>query len=170
MKKFIFVLSIFLIFFSIKIYSQSINELDLKNGFRDMVFGSEIQKEQFIIVEDDNDTKLYSKINDNLQISDYELELINYGFYKDKLFCVYIKTKGYKNTRGVLGILQNAFGNGHQPNEYIEKYYWFGDKVALSFEQNSITDNGTIIYFGKQILDMKKKDEIDKQKKAKENL
>ena len=156
-----------IIMITISSFGQNLKALDDKYGFREAKF--EMSKDSFKnLVEIEKN--IYKSTIENLKLGDYDLDLIAYSFYKGQLSDILIKTKGYINSRGVLKILQTAYGNGYQSNEYIERYVWFGDKVTMSYNQNSITDDATIIIYSKKLSDMKKADEKNAASKATNEL
>ena len=47
-----------------------------------------------------------------------------------------VDISGEEDCTGILKILEKDYGKGYQSDKYIEKYWWLGDKVTMSFEQN----------------------------------
>ena len=149
--------------------AQEFKALDEKNGFRDYKFGiptEEISNLKLVEASKDSLTKVYSKTDDKKQIGEYDVENIYYSFYKNKLSFILLKTKGYLNSRGVLNVLVSLYGNGFQSNKYIEEYYWLGKVVTLSYKENSINNNATIIIQNNEIQNEKEADKSVKDKKA----
>jgi len=146
-------------------YSQNLKKLDEKNGFRDMKLGMSIDSiKNLKKIEDSDNLKFYQRLDENLIIGDYQVESIVYGFYKGYLSFILIKTKGYTNSRGIKDVIVNLYGNGYQSNQYIEDYWWFANNVQLNYDENSITNDATIMFKSKPIskqmeLDKKEKDE-----------
>jgi len=164
MKTIKVLLVLILAFASGSIKAQDLKALDDKYGFRDMKFGTDISEYQTMsLVESSKDslTKYYIKTDEKLNIGKFDLKSINYGFYKGKLFFVYIKTKGYINSRGVLATLEELYGKGYQSNQYIDNYDWFGNLVVASYDENSITNDAKIMIDSKTI---KKQMDEDKKK------
>lgn len=144
--------------FSTILFSQSVLDLDKKNGFKDAIFGMHISEFSNLIIINDPTSEasmMYYRANDDLHVSDYELEQIRYVFYKDILYCITIHTKGFTNSRGVLKVLQAAYGDGLQSNKYIETYIWIGNKVNMMYNENSITKDALILIMNNTIYDQK---------------
>jgi len=165
MKKITFLFS--LLVFTTVLNAQNLKALDEKYGFREAIFETPIDSfKNFKEVQ----TNFYSSTSENLSIGDYSFDKVYYAFYKKQLYSVIIKTKGYSNSRGFLSILQKAYGNGSQSNEYIEKYYWFGELVTLSYNQNSITDDATIYFSCKKLSNLKQAEKKKADAEASEQL
>lgn len=146
--------------------AQTLEQLDNKNGFRWMKFG--MDESQFKGTKDGltDGVQFYHKKNDTLKIGDAEFFSIKYAFYGGKLYSVFILGKGYSNYKSILQTLSQAYGAPSQPNEYITKFYWWGDKVSQVLNYSEITDDITIAIISKTIDDQKKIDEKNKSKKA----
>jgi len=169
MKKYLLII---ILFISINSNGQNLKALDNKFGFREMQFGDTVSKfDDLVPVEYSNDSSsiFYRKTGDKLTIGSSEVE-ISYGFYKGHLYSIYIKTKGYENSRALLKTLEEMYGKGYQRNEYIKEYSWYGKKVSLSYDENSINHNATILMYSKESLNQQKKDEKEKAKKAKDDF
>lgn len=151
--------------------SQNKKILDEKNGFRELKFGVSIDSVSNLnLVEDAGLDKYYEKTNDKLTIGDFVVKSIHYGFYKGRLDLVIIKTVGYTNSKGVLAVFENQYGSGYKSNQYIEKYYWFGKTVTLTYDENSINNNATIFMSSKMFAELRKADEQAATNKAKNDL
>ena len=165
-------ISIFLLIFSVHCYGQNMKALDNKFGFREMKFGDSITKfDDLVPIEYSNDSSsiFYKRTGDKLTIGSTEVAL-SYGFYKGVLYSIYIKTKGYENSRSLLKTLEEMYGKGYQSNRYIEEYSWYGKKVSLSYDENSINHNADILMYSKESITQQKKDEKEKAKKAKDDF
>jgi hypothetical protein len=156
-----------LLLFTKNIVSQDIHNLDEKGGFKMLLFGMpedsiksiaslslEKTRTRYYIV---SDPKLL-KVGESIQI-----DKISLAFYKGKLLSITIKTKGFVNSTGMLNVLNKAYGFGKKPNEYIEEYYWWGNKVSMSYNQNSITDDASIFMFSKELSE-EREQEMEKEK------
>lgn len=154
--------------FGFNSFGQNLKKLDEKNGFREVKFNTGIKSIpnlQFIGNGEPN-IKFYKKTNEILMIGDYKLKSITYVFYKEILCGIIIETEGYSNSRGILDLIKSLYGDGYQSNEYIEQYYWFGDIVTLSYEENLITNDAAIIFKSKKIIEQQNEDKKEKAKKS----
>jgi hypothetical protein len=144
------------------IFGQNQKALDDKNGFRDAIFERPFDSfKDLINVEKD----FYTSTSEDLKLGNFQMDQVAYSFYKGQLYIIVIKTKGYTNSRGILKILQTAYGKGYQDNEYIESYSWFGKRVAMAYDENSPTNDATIFMWSVKLSDLKK---LDEEKAAKE--
>ena len=144
MKTLIFPL-IVLLLMEVNLVAGSLSDLDIKNGFRNVKFGNDFSSfKNLKLIEKDQIYKIYLKTNEDLKMGEYQLNKIAYFFHKNKLAIIMIEIKGYSNSRGFLDLLKIAYGDGWQPNQYIETYYWDGSIVHMTYDENSITHNSTI--------------------------
>jgi hypothetical protein len=162
MKKLLFLMSMMLVL-TLTSFSQNLKSLDEKYGFREAKF--EMPYDSFKNLTE-VETGWYKSTDENLKLGDYILDAVVYNFYKGQLAAIAIQTKGYSNSRGVLKILQAAYGKGYQSNQFIEEYYWFGKKVIMSYNQNSITDDAIIFIHSIKMSDLEKAEKDNANSKA----
>jgi hypothetical protein len=151
--------------------SQKLKALDEKYGFREYQFGIDstaIPNLKFVTQE--GNVKYYSKEDDKLNIGDAKLKTILYGFYKNKLYWVEIKTEGLTNSRFLLSSLEELYGKGYKANQFMDNYDWFGKKVILMYEENSITGDASVSTWSKIIQKEKAAFEKEQAKNAKTDL
>ena len=72
---------------------------------------------------------------------------IHYMERHDLFFGVFIEASGYSECEQIKRTLDAAWGEPRQPNEYIEKFYWYRDAIYASYSLNSITDSCQILQF-----------------------
>ena len=169
MKKILLLLTITLL--SLTSFGQSEKQLDEKNGFRELKFGTHIDSiSNLKLIEDGVNNKYYEKTDEKLKIGEYDLKRITYGFYKGRLSFILIEANGYTNSKGILDIFTSQYGEGYKSNKYIEKYYWFGKTITLTYDENSINHNSKIS-ISTDIFDKEKKeDKKSSNEKAKSDL
>lgn len=162
-------LLLLLLMFLSETFAQNLKKLDEKNGFRNYIFGTNIS--QYPDLKEIADEEgYYTSLIDTLKIGDYDLKRIAYSFYKDKLTEIVIETEGYLNSRGFLSILQKAYGSGYKPNRYMEKYAWLGKKVKMMYQENSITNDATVLIFSVELSKLKDQEEENSVEKATKDL
>jgi hypothetical protein len=152
------IIALFLFLTPSILVGQNLKALDDKYGFREAKFETPLSSFNNLKKVNEEPTGLisYNSTNENLNLGNYILDEIRYVFYKEQLAAVAIVTKGESNSRGVLKILQVAYGNGYQGNEYIEEYYWYGQKVIMSYDQDSITGDAIILIFSIKLSNIRK--------------
>lgn len=150
-------------------FAGSKADLDSKYGFRDLKFGSAATSNS-VLVEDDGAFKCYHRPSDALSIGDAALSELTYCYYNNELGTVIVKTDGISNSQAFLAVLNAAYGDGYQSNKYIEKYYWWGELVTLSYDRNSITDDSIVIMSSKSIRKKQSDDKRATAEKAAEGL
>lgn len=95
---------------------------------------------------------------------------IVYGFYKGQLDSVQIRTKGLINSNAVRQTFEAAYGFPDQPNQFLKYYFWSGEKVVLTFDQNPVTDDALVVIRCNSIHEKKKHDDQIKAQKGKDDL
>ncbi|MEI6050819.1 MAG: hypothetical protein WCS03_18160 [Bacteroidota bacterium] len=137
---------------------QNLKALDEKYGFREAKFEMPFDSFKNLVKNEKDFKDFYKSTNEDLNLGEYVLDRVYYGFYKGQLATIIIKTKGYTNSRGVLSIFQQAYGKGYKINQ-IEEYIWSGKKVYMSYDQDSIiTDDATIFIFSVKLTDLEEAD------------
>ncbi|WP_151087351.1 hypothetical protein [Hymenobacter baengnokdamensis] len=149
----------------------SIKVLDEKNGFRTLHFGDDIsQMPTAKLVEARGDSKYYERTDENLKIGEADLKSINYGFYKDKLYFIIIKTESLSNSRALKAALEAQYGRGYRSNQYIEEYFWLGKVMTMSYSENSLDGSAKVTMSSEAITAQKAKDKEASAKKAGSDL
>jgi hypothetical protein len=149
MKKILLLSTLFLIFLC-KIYGQSINNLDIKNGFRHLKFGSHANQISNII-------KSQSQFLDNPRVIEYNyigtdistvfgvnVESINLSFFDDKLFSISVNFGSmsnsidfeFSNFNAIRSSLEQTYGKGwvgpvNSDGIYLNGAIWDGNRVCL---------------------------------------
>lgn len=151
--------------------SGSLQALSDKYGFRDAHFESPPSAfSDLVLASPGKVTKGYYRRNDSKKIGGAQVANIYYSFYKGKLASVLIKTKGLGNSRALLDALKAQYGEPEKPNQFLEEYEWLADRVKMSYKQNSVTDDATIVMFSTYMLVQQKEDEATTAKKAASDL
>ena len=142
--------------------------LDKWSGFRDLKWGTKIADVPgMILVKDSGDSKRYRREGDKLAIGEAELKEIDYVFYKGRFYCLWIESVGYSNWKALKDAVFATYGKGDQPNEFIEKYYWFNrEDVGMSLDYNEFAKRTIICMFYNPIRDEEKADQAKKAKEA----
>ncbi len=135
MKKILFILIVFVSFFS---NAQKITVLDDENGFRDIHFGDSLSlyptMKAFEKSKDSNFT-YYRKTDDSLVFVEAKVDIV-YTFYKGQLSTVFVHALDSLGSRKILKSLQKSYGPGYQQDKYMETYLWYGRLVNLSYYEN----------------------------------
>lgn len=120
-------------------------ELD---GFRGIKWGTEIKTlpdMQYVRVDQNyqgNEVLMYRRKGDNLKINETPLSAIEYRFWRGLFFNAKIITRGHANFVSLLKDTQKTYGQGHQPNKHIERYYWYGDRSSIALIYNTTSQVG----------------------------
>jgi hypothetical protein len=119
-----------------------------------------------VLKEDGGDKKFYMRPRDNLLIGGAHMNQLTYGFYKNRMQSVMMKTKGIIDSRALLEVLRQAYGQAFQPNQFMEGYQWTGSKVILRYDENPITRDADVWFFSRPLLAEEKTDQTIKAKKG----
>lgn len=117
----------------------NVASLDEENGFRGAKFGARISEFNNLELIENGAWNFFRRTDDGLKLGASELMVISYGFYKDELGAVILKTTG-PNCAPMLEALKSSYGAPRQPNEHVQSFFWGGRRVYLSFDRNHITD------------------------------
>jgi len=90
--------------------------------------------------------KVYKMEGERMKIGDADIEMIMYGFYKDRLEEMQIHFRSSYNFGNLKEKLSQLCGPGRQPNALVQTYHWFGEKFSLCLTYNKISDKGVIGY------------------------
>jgi hypothetical protein len=122
----------------------SLAYLDFRNGFRDLKFGDPPAADMRL-VEDHGETTYYTRPGDDLRIGNSQLNRIAYGFYRGRFYTALLSTEGLTNSRALLEVLRQAYGRGARPNRFMDRYYWEGSRVVLSYDENPLNHDATVV-------------------------
>jgi len=169
------------------------DELDNKNGFRNLILGSQYDSLKDLIEVDngfivnllkskDDESKRYVLKDKGENIGDAEIDEIVLIFNQNILSKISVKVKGKQNTLILRESLIKAYGEPFADSKKISS--WYGAKTSLELIMAENPDSATAEYTNKEINDkiqkiisnntLIKNEEIRKQdddlkKKAKEN-
>lgn len=151
--------------------AQSIDALSDKYGFRDAQFESPLTAFRGLtLVESGTNTKTCARATDAKKIGGAQISSIHYSFYKGKLLAVHLKTKGLINSQALLEALVAQYGPGEQPNEFLKEYLWPANRVLMSYKENAITNDASVIMMSNYLSDQKEADEKKAAKGAARDL
>lgn len=112
------------------------------SGFRGIEWETPIESvaaEFSPMSESKSGAKFYTRKGDKLAIGEAALQSIAYVFYKGRFQGAMIRTQeGVGNKRALRDALFAQFGPGHQPNRYMERFYWFGAVAHISLDCLSV--------------------------------
>lgn len=90
--------------------------------------------------------KVYRMQGERMKIGDAEIEMIMYGFYKDRLEDMQIHFHSSSNFGKLKEKLFQLCGPGRQPNPFVQTCHWYGEKFSLCLTYNKISEKGVIGY------------------------
>lgn len=142
--------------------------LDEKNGFRDAKFGRDLKEFQnMVFIGGKGNIKNYMRTTDNLTIDNEKIDKIEYGFFKNKLYQVFITSTNTTAGMSIRMTLERAYGKPTKENKPL-KYeaeatsLWEGKKVKLAYLPQSLFMEGGKTYF--IFSDINALKEIDKER------
>jgi len=143
--------------------------LDAKTGFRDVLWGSAPTADMTLVETGKDGTTYYRRPSDSMTVGAAQLEAIAYFYWRDQFLGVMLMSEGYANARALLATLQEAYGEGHQGNQFMERYHWFGKTVTLSFDQKS-SDDAVVVFRYEPLQEKQKAAEKDAAKSGAQDL
>jgi len=136
------------------------------DGFRGIKWGikiSDLKGMEYVKTDPSyGGVKIYKRKGDVLQIGSAKLDRIEYGFWKGRFCGVSVYTSGNVNWYGLKDAVFEKFGKGYQPNEFIERYFWFGTKTNMILGYNEISEKGFLHMRSTEIFN--EMEAYDKQK------
>jgi len=149
----------------------SLKNLEEKYGFRDAHFEADTTDfKDLVLLGHDKNSSDYTRTGDSKTIGDATLKDIHYSFYKGKLESIILKTEGYNNSQALLAALQAQYGPGDKTNPYRKYYLWGSKRVLMSFTQNSVNDDGSVLITSRVVYAKQKTDDAAAAKKAASDL
>lgn len=149
MNKFLSIL--FFIFFTTA-FSQSTQNLDLKNGFKQFKLGSSPSQIKNIIPQENQysqnpNVKAYDYVGNDVQyIANVKIDKIDLHFFKNKLFMISVSFGNmedktdftYVDYKNILSWLEQAYGKNwvrptNEDGTIVNGAIWDGKKVRLEF-------------------------------------
>ena len=94
------------------------------------------------LIKQDGDKSCFKATQTELRLNKYKFETVYLTFYQDQITTIELETKGWNNTNGILGILQEAYGEGYKRVHF--GYKWKGQKVWMNFAINESDGNGVL--------------------------
>jgi|GEM_PF-1163033 len=117
--------------------APSVRILDKKNGFREATLGADVHTFQNLVLERTDastQTTYYTRATENLKVGSFRVTGISYGFYKDKLCSIEVRTMGDANCRAIHQFLLDEYGQG-QRLASTKSEYWIGQQVSLRYTE-----------------------------------
>jgi RNA polymerase sigma factor (sigma-70 family) len=90
--------------------------------------------------------KVYRGEGEKMRIGDADIEMIMYGFYKDRLEDMQIHFRSSSNFAKLKEKLFQLCGPGRRPNLFTETYHWYRKKSSIFLTFNKPSEKGVIGY------------------------
>jgi hypothetical protein len=75
-----------------------------------------------------------------------DIEIVMYGFYKDRLEDVQIHFRSRANCAKLKELLFRVYGPGRQPSRFLETYHWYGKETSVFLTYSEKTGKGATGY------------------------
>jgi hypothetical protein len=122
------------------------------------------------LLAQDGDLQFYEKSDESLKIGEAPLDRIVYGFYKDEFYNVFLYYNSLPTFSRIKEVFIQTYGEPYQPNQYVDKYFWYGKHVDILLTFDVLVKNGRISYFYKPIVDAMESDEKTKAQRGAADL
>jgi hypothetical protein len=116
--------------------SDGLNELDKKYGFKEAIFETPFIDFHGLVKVDDPENSYYKAESAYLKVDKYVAYEVFYTFYKKLLYQIRVDIREERNCTGILEYLQSNYGPGIKKTPDSNKYYWFGEKVFMTYDYN----------------------------------
>ena len=94
------------------------------------------------LIKEAGDKSCYKMAQAEYILGKYKFEAVYLTFYKDQVTTMELETRGWDNTKGILGILQETYSAGNKREHF--GYKWKGQKVWMNFAINESDGNGVL--------------------------
>jgi hypothetical protein len=98
-------------------------------------------------------TTYYTNATENLKVGNFRVTGISYGFYKDKLCSIEVRTMGDNNCRAIHQFLLDEYGQG-QRIASTKSEYWIGQQVSLRYTEVP-QGYATVMLASKSLMDQR---------------
>lgn len=147
----------FIIMAIIILLSADLSSAEEPDGFRGNKWGSDVGEFRGLVLVERDDRgggyDFYKKNNDDMRIGESILSNVVYTFWNHKYSGAIVKTEGIANYDSLFEICKSKFGTPDQPNQFIERYYWFvsGKATSISLAYNKYNKVGTLYMTSTQV-------------------
>ena len=121
---------------------DGLKALDEQYGFLGIKLETPFGSFKGLKKEDNSEKSIFKSTQIELRMDKYNLESVYLTFYKEFLTTIELETKGLINTNGLLGTLQEAYGEGNKRAHF--GYKWKGQKVWMNFAINETDGSGVL--------------------------
>ena len=152
----------------------SIATTDGPTGFRGLRWGKKFSTVQEEFVHSKINPSLggieyYMRKNDEMTTEGARLDRIEYGFWQDKFCAVKVYFSGHTNFSLLKGALIKRFGEGTQPNGFIEAYFWFSFPEALiNIGYDEVSEKGGFTLVSREFTEKANRYKLEQNKEGPE--
>jgi hypothetical protein len=142
------------------------------DGFRGIPWGAEASAypDELVLETSERSMAMYARGTDKMAIGDAELTSIKYFFYKGRFHSVSINTKGAPNRRALINVMRVQFGQGVQPNQYVERHIWSGPTTMISLSCKPVVETCMLFMISTKSSKQRLADEKETGEKAKSDF
>ena len=117
-------------------------------GFRGMRWDTSLLKVPgLVLAEKDGQIKSYTKTGDVLTLGGATLDSLEYTYYRDKFYSVYITFNNPVNYDALKKYTFEVYGQGEsESNMWQKKWWWLGEDVNIRLEYSMVMREGTLCF------------------------
>lgn len=136
------------------------------DGFRGIKWGTPFSAnaKEMTLIQKSKDMRLYFRKGDKMSIGAAELKQIIYTYQNDKFFNASFETRGVSNKSALIETFRTQFGLGTKPNQFLDKYTWYGASTSIILECSPIGSECKAFFYSTEMISKK----IEQDKKAAE--
>jgi hypothetical protein len=102
--------------------------------------------DNLVFIGDAEGKKVYRMESEKTKIWGADIDIVMYGFYKDRLEDMQIHFRSSGNFAKLKEKLFQLCGPGRQPNPFVETYHWYGKEFSMLLTYNRSTEKGVLGY------------------------
>ena len=112
----------------------------------------------------------YKRTSDDLQIGNDKLDGIYYGFWQGQFTDATMKGTGYVIFSGLKSSAEEKYGKPYRPNQFMDRYTWFGKYSYKSIEYSSVTEKVIFYLSSKEFSKLMEQYDKEQSKKGAKEL
>lgn len=167
----------------------SLKDLDKKNGFRDVALTQRCDQIEGLkgntsavkaavkagLGSDDKEMPFlgmlqYIRPSDDLRVGRADLLGITYTCYGEQLMAVSLHAHGQHDAEPLRAALEEAFGSATKADPDAKHWEWVGKKVILTFDQDPLHHNISVVYASVPMLEAKAANDLAIEQSAVNDL
>jgi len=128
------------------------------DGYMRVQWGTDIstlKNMEFVTEESTHSSvKIYKKNREEMMmLAGATLSAVRYFFWQGKFCSVFVESKGLTNWTRLKNAFLKNYSRGYQPNQYKDKYVWYGKITGMMLEYNKSSNETFLHVYSVRLLE-----------------